>query len=237
MDDEIKELYRIFKPYRLGNDFTGCEHCVSHADCERLKSVPLQELTISDVDSYASKAMTTWGDVRHFKHFVPRLLELAFEDYLGFTFPEVLFGKLACANWTAWPKTEQDAIQNFLDQFWIHQLNSPGQFPDQRIRTVLGGLSQACSSLLPYLAIWSNQTPEAPAFHLAQLITDSSDQIISLGAIDLWGNPTPHRVELVEWLSSYKPLRLLETNREAVNKHFPTVFSQWDGIRKEINNH
>ncbi len=150
MQPAVADLYHIFKPYQLGDDFIGCDHCVSVARSERLAAIPLRKLTIPDVDRYAFKAMTTWGTGSHFKHFLPRLLELAFDDYLTFGFPEVLLGKLAYANWPSWPALERKAVLPFLDTFWLKQLHSSGHFPaDERIETVLGGLVEACDSVNP----------------------------------------------------------------------------------------
>lgn len=98
MQSAISELYRVFKPYRLDDDFIGCDHCVTQEDSKLLASISLRKLTVPDVDRYAFKAMSTWGTERHFKHFLPRLLELAYEDYQAFNFPEVLLGKLAYAD-------------------------------------------------------------------------------------------------------------------------------------------
>ena len=50
MKDVLSELYRVFKPYRLGGDFAGCEHCVSEADSHRLAVAPLGELAVRDLD-------------------------------------------------------------------------------------------------------------------------------------------------------------------------------------------
>jgi hypothetical protein len=94
----ISELYRVFRPYRLDAHFTGCDHCVSQSNSEQLAAVPLYELTITDIKRYAFKAMTTWGTEHHYKHFLPRLLELVYEEYLAFDFPEVMLGKLATRN-------------------------------------------------------------------------------------------------------------------------------------------
>jgi hypothetical protein len=232
MEAAISELYRVFKPYRLGDDFTGCDHCVSQTDSARLAATPLRELTVCDVDRYAFKAMTTWGMARHFKYFLPRLFELAFDRYLEFNDPEVLMGKLAYAKWMSWSAPEREVVHRYLDNFWLHQLQLSGDFPtDERIRIVLGGLAEACGSLIPYLAIWSSQQAALAALHLAQLISDSADEIMTTGNLRLWSKPSKPSRELVEWLSSDEALRLLNTNRDSFHSTFPLVFNHLDGIR------
>ena len=232
MQDVVRELYRVFKPYRLGDDFTGCDHCVAESDSRRLASIPLRDLTIRDVDRYAFKAMTTWGTERHFKHFLPRLLELAQHDFLEFDLPEVLLGKLAYANWRTWPAPERNVIRRFLETFWLHQLYCNGDFPtDERIRTVLGGLAEACTSIADYLVLWEKCDAVNPALHCAQCIHDSADEIMTTGTIALWGKPSAQCAELVAWISSDHPRRLLDAFRDTITKTFPLVFDQHDGIR------
>lgn len=232
MHDVIRELYRVFKQYRLGDAFTGCEHCVADGASQRLSSIPLLALTVHDVDRYAFKAMTTWGSEQHFKHFLPRLLEIAFDDYLTFGFPEVLFGKLAYANWHLWPQPEQDAVNQFLEAFWKHHLEHDGTFPmDERIRAVLGGLTEACNSIADYLVLWQNSSTLNPAMHCAQLIHDSADEIMTTGTISLWGERLDQRSELVAWISSDNPRRLFGAFRGTIATVFPLVFEQHEGIR------
>ena len=232
MQDVVSELYRVFKPYRLGDDFTGCAHCVAETDSRRLASIPLRDLTVRDVDRYAFKAMTTWGTERHFKHFLPRLLELAFCDYLTFDFPEVLLGKLAYANWQSWPDPERDAIRRYLETFWVHQLNRHGDFPaDERIRAVLGGLAEACTSIADYLVLWQECAAVNPALHCAQLIHDSADEIMTTGTLELWGKQQAQCKELVVWISSDKPRRLLNAFCDTIAGTFPLVLDQLEGVR------
>ncbi len=232
MQDVVCELYRVFKPYRLGDDFTGCDHCVAESESQRLASIPLRDLTVRDVNRYAFKAMTTWGTERHFKHFLPRLLELAYHDYLAFDFPEVLLGKLADANWRTWPDPEPDVIQRFLEAFWLHQLHCNGDFPtDERISRVLGGLAEACPSIASFLALQEKCVAANPALHCAQFIHDFADEIITTGIITLWGRPAAQCAELVAWISSDQPRRLLDAFRDTITKSFPLVFDQHDGIR------
>ena len=111
MQTVIAELYRVFKPYRLGDDFSGCSHCVSERESRELAAIRLRDLQAADLNRYSFKAMTTWGTVRDFKHFLPRLLELAAEDLLQLEFPETLFGKLTYGKWRSWTRREREVLQ------------------------------------------------------------------------------------------------------------------------------
>jgi len=236
MHSSITELYRVFKSYRLGDDFSGCECCVSGDDSERLASSPLSELTVEDLNRFAFKSMTTWGDVRHFKHFLPRLLELALDDYESFNDPEVLLGKLAYAKWKTWPNYEQTAVNDFLMHFWEVQLSKTGRFPnDTQINTVLGGLANACHSIRDYLDLWIQIRTSAASLHLCQFVDTSVDEIIMNRRIRLlWGNPSKPTKELLEWISSDAVREYLDETRSDTNHQFPLVFEQLSGIRSRF---
>lgn len=236
MPELIRELYRVFKPYRLGDDFTGCDHCVAEGASRRLAKFALQELTVPDVNHYAFKALTTWGGERHFKHFLPRLLELASTDYLQFDFPEVLLGKLAYVRWSTWPAAERTAVHRFLHGFWLQQLATDGDFSkDDRIRIVLGGLAAACSSLAEYLVLWEPSLGVNAALHGAQLIDSSADELLTKGTLARWGTPTVASGELLAWICSGHSRRLLNAFAESVTNMFPLVFDQLDGIRAAMS--
>ena len=232
MDSAVAELYRVFQPYRLENDLVGCRDCVSPIDSQHLIKTPLSELGITHLNRYAFKAMTTWGDVRDFKHFLPRLLELSLDDFQSFDFPEVLFGKLTYALWKKWPSVEQEAINRFLMAFWVHQLEIPGDFPhDDRICVALGSLSQACETLCRFLEVWPTIRTESSALHLAQLINNTADEIMTTGIFQLWGKPNAQCNEVVKWMRSNATRTFLLSFEATVDAMFPFVLSQLDGIQ------
>lgn len=110
LDAAIEELYRVFQPYWLGPDFSGCDHCVDPKDTERLATTPLRDLGVSDLEWYGFKAMTTWGEVEHFKYFLPRLFELVAIRRGDYPFLETLFSKLEYGDWASWPDNERHAV-------------------------------------------------------------------------------------------------------------------------------
>jgi hypothetical protein len=93
----IEDLYRVFAGCRLDPHVEGCPHCVSDRDHARIHSRPLRSLSGDDLGRYAFKAMTTWGNERDFRHFLPRILELLVSNDLDPP-TEVVLGKLAYGN-------------------------------------------------------------------------------------------------------------------------------------------
>lgn len=110
----IDALYETFARYRLRADIEACPCCTSEAMKQALHGAPLRELGTVKLDHYTFKAMTTWGDVDDFRHFLPRILELLGTSG-GFSndAPDVL-SKLTYGNWRSWPAREQHAIEAFI---------------------------------------------------------------------------------------------------------------------------
>lgn len=102
LEDAIEHLYYTFQNYRLKTSINACPHCVADSDHAKLHPKRLRDLTDSDLEKYAFKALTTWGDADDFRHFLPRLFELEAlypQRIVGLVDPEILFGKLAYAQW------------------------------------------------------------------------------------------------------------------------------------------
>src|SRR5215213_8574195 len=96
----IEDLYLVFRRYGLRSRLDACPCCTTHGDQARIESRSLRALTPADLEHYVSKAMTTWGDEDDFRHFLPRVLELAVSnDSLSFVDTELMLSKLAYASW------------------------------------------------------------------------------------------------------------------------------------------
>ncbi|MGV1754184.1 hypothetical protein [Agrobacterium sp. CG674] len=79
---------------------------------KQLTAKPIRLLDLGDVQEYASAALTTVGTVEDYKHFLPRLLDLATES--GVVEPEMIALKLKSAEWRAWPKNEQQSLEEIF---------------------------------------------------------------------------------------------------------------------------
>lgn len=125
-----EKLYSAFSKYPFKSSIKGCPCCVSDSDKSTLHSKQLRELEDEDLSRYAFKAMTTWGDVSDYKHYLPRIFELtAKRQLIVDTF--VTLGKLEYGKWTAWDKEEQDAIIEFLNAWWKYDINSANLFDSE----------------------------------------------------------------------------------------------------------
>ena len=203
MKHEISELYCVFRPYRLDPDFAGCSHCVDPADTDRLANSELRSLTLADLDSYSFNAITTWGDTKHFKHFLPRLFEIASTDYVHFLSSEVLFGKLAYGKWYEWPAIEQRAVKNFLDAFWQSAITSElASADDDSIDTALCAIGNACSTVSPFLEKWLASNSVAAPQQLAQFVFHNIHHILQHQRLanSFWDGRSKQAAEVLDWL-------------------------------------
>lgn len=80
-----------------------------------LTSASLRDLKGEQVGPYSGWAITTVGDDRDYRHFLPRIFELAVTDpvWPGAE-PPVMASRLNMARWRAWPAEQQAAVLHFF---------------------------------------------------------------------------------------------------------------------------
>jgi hypothetical protein len=217
MATAVAELYGVFAQYPLRAPVEGCPHCVSPEYQALLEAQPLREIDAEHLDLYASKAMTTWGCVDDFRHFLPRILDLAALGQLGVWLATVT-GKLRYAEWRTWPVEEQQAIETYLMALWRRTLGryaarferAPGPYSAE---DVLVALAAADDEMQPFLEEWdalARQT-EAAVAHLAEFITDISGvPYLGRRGLSINGLIGEPKRQVCRWLLSDVPARHLE---------------------------
>jgi hypothetical protein len=147
----IEELYRTFAKYPFKSTIDGCPCCVSDADKEKIHSKQLSELEEDDLSRYAFKAISTWGDVSDFKHYLPRIFELmSTTNFVVDSF--VILGKLELGLWRTWNAHEQIAIEKFLKVWWFDIIKSKDYF-DKEIFLEIYKLNDGIEDLLRHWPI------------------------------------------------------------------------------------
>lgn len=152
----VEDLYEVFAAYPL-TCVAGCPCCVVAADQARVRHRPLRDLTEEELGRYAGKAMTTWGTVDDFKHFLPRLFELTAAFRAPYT-EYVIFNKLTYGQWRTWPSREIAVIEQYFLALWdVVVVSEAWQFRDYF--TALAGIYPHFDELLQR---WETSTaPEA----------------------------------------------------------------------------
>jgi hypothetical protein len=173
--------YRAFGRYSTKMRLEACPcGCVTPDDHARLHSRPLRELTADDIEAYASKAMTTWGDVDDFRHFLPRILELVTGDPGDVICTEIALSKLSYAGWRGWPQRERDAVDAVLWERWNEGLKlSTSAFGAD---AWLCGVSIAGVDTTRYVDAWRESSMETTFDHLAEFLS-FNDRLMTRGTL------------------------------------------------------
>lgn len=199
---QTENLYSKFANYPLPPKIEGCPHCVGEEDESLLHAKPLPQLTVEDLDKYVFKALTTWGDLAAFKHFLPRILELLYGNQATRFFdPQLIANKLNYAKLTNWPVAEQHAIKDFVMAWWRFELASSNSNSNgARLSEVLAFIGIVEIDLQLYLAQWHNDylATEPDLLKLASLISYRRDELWQEKG---WLQPTQIK-QLKKWLVS-----------------------------------
>ena len=207
LDQAVEALYATFAGFPLGR-VAGCPHCVGDDDQRAIRRVPLRRLTGDDLDRYAVKALSTWGDADDLRHFLPRLLELAAHGDLTADV-DIVVGKLRLAQWPLWPADQRDAVEAFAGAWWRRTLAT---FPAPDVAaTVLRAVAQATDDLSPFLSAWLDPPTESAARHLAAFIDELAHTIRHRPTgpvLHGWWHDQP--AQLLTWLARPAPRDTME---------------------------
>lgn len=181
LQEAIENLYAVFAVYPLRKHVEGCPCCVREPDHARLHSKPLRQLSGEDLNPFAAKSLTTWGDEHDLKHFLPRLLELMAAKGLNID-GEILTGKLIYTGkgyypgWHRWPETEQAAIRQFFMALWEEVLGKDPAYP--MAHDWLWVIGRAEDDLQPYLQAWRDAGSDSALRHLVHAVHDEYDSLL-----------------------------------------------------------
>ena len=142
-----------------------------------LTSAPLRELTGEQVGPYSGWAITTVGNDRDYRHFLPRIFEIAVTDsvWLGVE-PPIMASRLNMAEWRTWPAEQQSAVLHFFRAAFdavVERHPHEGQSADDWFCgiVVLGELPS-----LTFERWRSSASPNA-ALHMASFIIDEAKHL------------------------------------------------------------
>ncbi|TCP22359.1 hypothetical protein EV195_1128 [Tenacibaculum skagerrakense] len=124
IEEAIENLYKVFSKYTT-SDMHYCDcGCIDENDVKKLASKKLRELEEDDFSSYHGSALYTWGDIEHYKHFLPRILEVHNEkNGKGLIGLFEITSKLEYAEWENWDSNEIKAIKDFIFADWNSFIN------------------------------------------------------------------------------------------------------------------
>lgn len=220
LEEAIAHLYHTFQHYELKTTINACTHCVADSDRAKLYAKPLRDLIDSDLEKYAFKALTTWGDADDFRHFLPRLFELEVlhpKKIVGVIDPEILFGKLAYANWYNWDLAEQQSIHAYFEALWsfvllIHE-PTPWTYSDD----YLCGIGCAVQTITPFLHQWETFLTRTALANLEGFLEQNEATIVQKRALtnSFWDKRPQQMQEVIAWVLNPHTITTFETAFEA----------------------
>ncbi|WP_437568512.1 hypothetical protein [Sorangium sp. So ce542] len=107
----IAALYAMTRGDRPLGPVEGCPCCVSPGEARALHHVARESAPAEAIGRFAFKAMTTWGEPRDFRWFLPRVLELMAIEQVGALCFELVAGKILSAGFAAWPESEREVVR------------------------------------------------------------------------------------------------------------------------------
>jgi hypothetical protein len=201
--EAIHGLYAAFKPYKQDEHLIGCDHCTTDRDHANIHWTPLKQLSGPALSRFGFKAMTTWGTVNNYRHFLPRLFELLVSRQLD-TDDEIVFHKLTYGHWITWPTAERQAVDRFLHAYWADAIQQYPHIPS--INTVICSIAQAMDDVGPLLDAWPISTSCPAARHFADFVDLSSINLAKRSPMitglqnAFWSEREPQRRMVERWV-------------------------------------
>jgi len=201
--DAIEKLYITFARYPLRENTEACPCCHSEQDERRLHAKPLRKLSANDLREYVDGALLVWGGVDDFKHFLPRVFELALDNDAEFADTSITIGKLHYCEWWNWREEERHVIQQFLKATWKCVLGTePAWSSRVEVEDWLCGIALASNNVTPYLTIWENTLTENAGLHLAWFVASTDFVKLSQGPSNYWSDCPESFAMVSTWLRS-----------------------------------
>ncbi|RTQ46277.1 hypothetical protein EJV47_22385 [Hymenobacter gummosus] len=225
LQQAIEQLYHVFARYPLNPDMEGSPLYAYLDKWNRdLAAEPLRELSADDLVIFYFKAMTTWGDVADFKHFLPRIFELltSFRTYWE---EWVALDKLNYGCWRAWPQQEQEAVLSYLLAFWDYLLTTPDELADVFCGNYFEAIANVYPDLPELLRRWE-QAPTVGLVRLGYFVSNNFEEWLKtqrLSAFDQHGKLGP---AVLAWLATDTVLVRLQAARATAPDDFQAEVSE-----------
>ncbi|AHJ97172.1 hypothetical protein [Hymenobacter swuensis] len=200
LPEALAALYATFSHQQLRKLPEACPCCITAAESWVLFTVPLADQTEAQLQRYAFKAMTTWGNAADFRYFLPRLLELSLRLDAAIE-KETVFSKLELAGWTSWGPAEQAAVRQVLRAWWAHHIQQECFFEEE----LLGWLIRLTGSIQPLLQAWQPAETDWAFENLVRtvpVLSDLEQHIRTRNPEDA----SRHIAALRQWLGQQLPI-------------------------------
>ena len=201
----IEQLYRVFAAYPAPAEPLSASHLRDPAAIKkRLLSAPLRELLEDQLSSYPAQAMTTVDGVDTYRHFFPRIFELAAQGAKTHGFdPWLIASKVVYGGFQSWPDAERLAVAGAFLEAWKWALTFDVE--DSRAAQWLEGVART-GTVTDALHAWRCSPSGAAVAHVGVFVWDFREQLKDGGVIGghcTWDEVLlAKRQEITAWLRS-----------------------------------
>ncbi|KSB90242.1 hypothetical protein AS593_20315 [Caulobacter vibrioides] len=204
----LDAAYDVFARYPRPGALEASPHRDPARILADLSSAPLRDLPGEKIRYYAAVAISTVGDDRAYRHFLPRILDIAVDggcEGAGVE-PESLAGKIAHAGFEGWPKRERMAVLELFDAASRQAIEEP--LDQATPEPWLIGLAELGGSASPLLGAWLTAGSINAALHLVEAVRS---QAFRRSGHDDPAKSHPEARAVRLWLRSPPVLARLET--------------------------
>lgn len=206
----IANLYTVFSGYHVNSQMTGSRVYDDLAQWNKaLYSKPLTELSDSDLSRFTGKAITTWGAIEDYKHFLPRIFELTAVYKTPYEI-WIAFDKLECGNWNNWPVVEIEATNEYLIALFENLLQDDSERAEYNFEDYFSAIANFYFDFHALLELWEKTQTKASYKHLAGFIMEQHHLIFEKGKIGGFKNSEKNATGLKAWLLKRQTIEKIE---------------------------
>lgn len=203
LHESIEQLYKSFVKYPINPSMDGSPYFQEEiAQWNKLVAVkPLRKLSVDDFQPYYFKAMTTWGELNDFKHFLPRIFELLAE--LPIDFDEwVTLSKLNYGNYKSWPDDEKAVVHRFLLLFWQKLLIEDSDILDACFEGYFPAIANVYPDFSQLLQIWLAVDNKHANRRLADFVCSNEKKVLKKQILPGYEDMPQQGKIFLNWLRS-----------------------------------
>jgi len=210
LQEAIKLLYVAFRRYPLNPTMVGSPLYSELPTWNRSLAVrPLRQLSEDDLSIFYFKAMTTWGSVDDFRHFLPRIFEVLTTLPLGWE-EWVALDKLNYSQWRTWPEPEQTAVEAYLLAFWNELLTTLDESADAFCGHYFAAIANVYPNVNELLRRWE-QAPSVGLIRLGCYAHDNYYDLRKKKRLSAFDQRTDLAPAVLAWLATDTMLAQLES--------------------------
>jgi hypothetical protein len=210
LKNNIKDLYETFEKYHSNLNINGSPNYDDLDDWNKeLFAKPLTELNQDDLSRFTGKAITTWGSVNDYKHFLPRIFELTAELKTPYEI-WIAFDKLTLAEWNNWTENEHKVIQEFMIALWESILNDNSEKAEWEFKDYFSAIAHFYPNFTELLNVWSESESKASIKHLSEFLIDEQTALFDRKKINGFHDQKENAEEFISWILSDKILNKVQ---------------------------